>query len=147
MRLRILWVALALLIGVPLAYAAIHLALIEVGQEIAVLHKPAPDGTTPRTRLWIVDAGERSWLHHGYADSHWIRRLETDPVVTLERGGETRRYRARPDPAADPEVHRLLRAKYGFADRLVRFWAGSDSEAGVATGATCRAVPVRLEPL
>jgi hypothetical protein len=58
-----------------------------------------------------------------------------------------REYRALPDRAADPEVHRLLREKYGAADRLVRFWAGTDTETGFATRRTCNAVPVRLEPL
>lgn len=141
----------AVIIGIPvglcIAYAGVHLALIEIGKEIAVLHRWEPDGETTRARLWIVDSGATAWLHHGYPDTPWIRRLETDPVITVERGGQTRRYRATPMPEADAEVHRLLRAKYGFADRLVRFWAGTDSEEGFLTGETCTAVPVRLEPL
>jgi hypothetical protein len=145
--LKKLLVGLGILAGICVAYIAIHLALIEIGKDIVVLHKPTGDGSLTRARLWIVEEGGRTWLHHGYADSAWIQALETDPVVAIERGGETLKYRATPDPAADPQVHRLLRKKYGLADRLVRFWAGTDTDPGVATGGTCRAVPVRLEPL
>ena len=143
--MRTLLIVVGGLVGLVALYAIIHLALIEVGQEIVVLHKRSLDGATSRSRLWIVDEGGRSWLHHGYADSGWIRRLESDPIVEIERDGRTRRYRATPDPEADAKVHRLLRAKYGVADRLVRFWAGTDTQAGFATRATCKATPVRLE--
>jgi hypothetical protein len=140
-----LGIALATLFGICLAYVVIHGVAIEVGQEIVILHKPVGDGEVVESRLWIVDGDGRTWLHHGYADSPWIQEIQQDPIVVVERGGETRRYRAVPDPTADPEVHRLLREKYGFADRLVRFWAGTDTETGFATRDTCQAVPVRLE--
>jgi hypothetical protein len=139
--------ALAAVLGLFLLYAAVHLTLIEVGQEIVVLHKPNPEGPPSRARLWIVDGGGHTWLHHGYAGSYWIQRLAEDPVVKIERGGETLEYRATPDTASDPEVHRLMREKYGFADRLVRFWSGTNTEAGFATRRLCDAVPVRLERL
>jgi hypothetical protein len=121
------------------AYALAHLALIELGREVVVLHKWTPGGTVHKARLWIVDDGRYSWLHHGYPDSEWIRRLETDAVVTIERGGRARRYRAMPDPESHARVHELLREKYGIADRWVRFVTGGT--------ARCSAVPVRLEPL
>lgn len=144
--MRKLFISVGIIAGLVLAYMIVHLALIEVGQEIVILHKQAADGTIREARLWIVDDVGTSWLHHGYADDGWIHRLETDPIIEIERGGELRRYRAQPDPAADPNVHRLLREKYGAADRLVRFWAGTDIAAGFATGEPCTAVPVRLEP-
>jgi hypothetical protein len=139
--------ALAILLGVFVAYAATHLALIELGQEIVVLHKPTAEGEPTRARLWIVDGDGHSWLHHGYAGSYWIQRLQANPIVTIERGGEAREYRATPDTAADPQIHALMREKYGLADRLVRFWSGTHAEAGFATRRNCDAVPVRLEPL
>lgn len=145
--MKALLVLVASLIGLCLAYVIIHLALIEVGQEIVVLHKHEGGGQISRARLWIVGEGETAWLHHGYPDSAWIQRLEVDPVLEIERDGEVRRFRARPDPAADPQVHRLMREKYGFADRLVRFWAGTDTKRGFATRTTCTAVPVRLAAL
>ena len=129
-------VAAAIVLGLCVAYAAAHLALIEVGREVVILHKWTPGGEVHETRLWIVDEGRHSWLHHGYADSEWIRRLATDPIVTVERDGKARRYRAMPDPESHQRVHELLREKYGIADRWVRFVTGGT--------ARCPAVPVRL---
>jgi len=134
---RVIVVA-AIVLGLCVAYALAHLALIEVGREVVILHKWAPGGAVHKTRLWIVDEGRYAWLHHGYPNSAWIRRLETDAMVTLERRGRTRHYRARPDPQAHQRVHQLLRAKYGIADRWVRFITGGTER--------CSVVPVRLEP-
>jgi hypothetical protein len=132
-------VTAAIVLGLCVAYAAAHLALIEVGREVVVLHKWTPGGAVHRTRIWIVDEGRYSWLHHGYADSEWIRRLAADPIVTIERGGKARQYRAIPDPESHQRVHHLLREKYGSADRWVRFVSGGTEQ--------CAAVPVRLEPV
>jgi hypothetical protein len=126
-------------IGLVVVYAVAHLALIELGREVVVLDKWTPAGTTRPTRLWIVDDGAIAWLHHGYSDSAWIGRLERDPVVTIERAGSTRRYRATPDPSSHDRVHQLLRQKYGVADWWVRFVTGSREH--------CPALPVRLEPI
>lgn len=138
---------LGILVALCVAYVVTHLALIEIGQEIVTLYKPTGEDSFREARLWIVDGDGSTWLHHGYADSDWIVRLGNDPIVKIRRDGELREYHGHPDRAADARVHQLLREKYGAADRLVRFWAGSDSEKGVATGATCQALPVRLDPL
>lgn len=132
-------IAAAIVLGLCVAYAAAHLALIEVGREVVVLQKWTPGGAVNKTRLWIVDGGRYSWLHHGDADSGWIRRLAADPIVTIERGGRTQQYRAIPDPESHQRVHDLLREKYGIADRWVRFVTGGTEQ--------CPAVPVRLEPV
>ncbi len=132
-------VSVAIVLGLGVAYVAAHWALIEVGREVIVLHKWTEAGEVKRARLWIVDEGHYSWLHHGDADTAWIRRLAIDPIVTIERGGKTRQYRAMPDPESHQRVHRLLREKYGIADRWVRFITGGMER--------CRAVPVRLEPV
>jgi hypothetical protein len=87
------------------------------------------------TRLWIVDDGDVSWLHG--ADSQWMANLKARPVVEVERAGETHRYHAQPVPGPHPRIHQLLRAKYGLADRWVRF-IGPDTEA---------TMPVRLDRL
>jgi len=76
---RVMVVA-AIVFGLCMAYALAHLALIEVGREVVILHKWTPGGTVHKTRLWIVEEG-RYALHHGYPDSAWIRRLEADPIV------------------------------------------------------------------
>ena len=53
------------------------------------------------------------------------------------REGVPVRYRARVVPGPHPEIHALLRAKYGIADRWVRL-VGADDEF---------AAPVALEPI
>jgi hypothetical protein len=130
------WVAaFAVIAGLCVAYPVAHCALIETGREVIVLRTEEPDGTWLETRLWIVDDGATPWLHG--ADSHWMANLRARPLVKVVRGGETHRYRATPVPGPHPRIHELLRAKYGLADRWVRF-VGPDGES---------TTPVRLERL
>jgi len=129
-------IVLAAVVGLCGAYVLAHWALIEVGREVIVLRTQKPDGGWLETRLWIVDDGGFSWLH-GNAASDWMRNLEARPTVEIERAGETHRYHAQAVPGPHPRLHELLRAKYGVADRWVRF-AGPDKES---------TRPVRLERL
>jgi len=128
-------IALAAIVALCLAYLLAHWGLIEVGREVIVLRTQEADGGWLETRLWIVDDGDVSWLHG--ADSRWMHNLEARPIVEIERGESTNRYRAEPVPGPHPRVHELLREKYGVADRWVRF-IGPDDES---------VKPVRLEPL
>ena len=128
-------VALAVLPVLGVVYVLAHWALIEVGREVIVLRTEEPDGSWLETRLWIVDDGPVSWLHGG--ESRWMHNLEARPIVEIVRGGERQRYRATPVPGPHPRVHELLRAKYGVADRWVRF-VGPDKES---------TMPVRLDRL
>lgn len=130
----ILRVAGLLVVGSVLVVLA-HLALIEVGREVVTLRTPRADGSWQATRLWIVDDGGAAWLHSGGAD--WAQRFAGDPVVEVERGGRILRYRAHAVPGPHPRLHELLRAKYGRADRWVRF-VGPDRADTLA---------VRLDPL
>ena len=133
--MRRIAIVLASVLGFCVAYVLAHWALIEVGREVIVLHTQNPDGSWLESRLWIVDDGGFSWLHG--ADSAWMRNLEARPDVAIERGGEVHRYRAEAVPGPHPRIDELLRAKYGVADRWVRF-VGPDSEITMA---------VRLERL
>jgi len=133
--MRRIAIVLAAAFGLCAAYVLAHWALIEVGREVIVLRTENPGGGWLETRLWIVDDGGFSWLHGG--DSDWMRNLRARPIVEIERGGETHRYRADAVPGPHPKIHELLRAKYGVADRWVRF-VGADNES---------TKPVRLERL
>ena len=110
-------------LGTVLGLAAVaHWALIEHAGEVVVLRTTEPDGSRLETRLWIVDNGGVPYLHGG--DSDWMRNLTARPIVEVERGGTTRRYRATPVwGGRHPRLHELFRAKYGLADRWVRFIA------------------------
>lgn len=127
-------VAVAAIVGLCVVYLIAHAVLIELGREVIVLRTQEPGGSWLETRLWIVDDGEVSWLHG--ADSRWMQNLKERPIVEVERAGETRRFHAQPVPGPHPRVHELLRAKYGIADRWVRF-IGPDNET---------TLPVRLDP-
>lgn len=128
-------IVVAIVVGLCVAYVVAHWALIELGREVIVLRTENRDGGRLETRLWIVDDGGFSWLHGG--DSEWMRNLRARPIVEIERDGETQRYRAYAVPGPHPRLHELLRAKYGMADRWVRF-VGPDNDS---------TTPVRLERL
>jgi hypothetical protein len=123
------------LFGVAALVVAAHMAFIEIGHEVITLRTQRADGTWQKTRLWIVDDGDSSWLHS--AGDAWVKRFEGNPVVEVERGGRIRRYRAQAVPGPHPRIDELLREKYGIADRWVRF-ISPDGE---------KTVPVRLDPL
>jgi hypothetical protein len=124
---------LAVLAAGAMAVAA-HFAAIEWGREAVTLRTQRADGTWQSVRLGAVDAAGAVWVHSGGAD--WLPRF-ANPVVELERGGTTRRHRATPMPGPHARVHELLRAKYGWADRWVRFLGPDDETVCV----------VRLDPL
>ena len=111
-----------------------HFALIEIGREVVTVRTPLPNDGWEQTRLWAVDHDGAVWLHS--AGDAWLARFEGTPIVELRRGGETRRYRARPVPGPHPRIDELLREKYGLADRWVRFLVPCDESV----------VPVRLDP-
>jgi hypothetical protein len=141
-------IVVGIVAGVCVAYVLAHLALIEVGREVAVVYEPTPTGGVRKARLWIVDEGKYAWIHPGNANAQWwVQHIDANPIVEVDRGGEIRRYRAMPDPEAHSKVHRLLREKYGIADVWVRFLAGSDTRSGLLTGEKCKTIPIRLEPI
>ena len=125
-----------IVVGIVVALVLAYYYVAEVGQEVVVLHRWSPGGHPDRTRMWIVDRGKQSWIHHGTADAAWIKRLEDDPVVALERSGSTRSYRAAPDPEAHALVHQLMGEKYGA---IVRALDTSSEQ--------CAVMPVRLEAI
>jgi hypothetical protein len=128
-------IALLAIAGLFVAYAVAHLALIESGREVIVLRTQQPGGGWLESRLWIVDDGDVAWLHG--ADSRWMHNLKASPIVEVVRSGESHRYRATAVPGPHPRIHDLLRAKYGVADRWVRFVRPDDETTA----------PVRLERL
>ena len=131
--MKTLVVALAALIGLAIAVVLAHLAFIEIGREVVTVRTPLPDGGWKATRLWVVDDEGAAWLHS--AGDAWIARFAGDPIVELERHGETHRYRAHAVPGPHARIDQLLREKYGIADRWVRLIAPCNE----------RTVPVRLE--
>jgi hypothetical protein len=114
-------------LGVPgLVAGAVlaHLSVIEIGRDVVVLRVPDDAGNWRSTRLWVVEHDGALWLHS--AGPAWRDRFVDHPVVELDRHGQRSRYQAHPVPGAHPTIDRLLREKYGMADRWVRFIAPDD---------------------
>ena len=136
MTRRILVVVAGVVLAAVLFVLSIFLAS-ELGSELVTLGTVGADGATTETRLWIVDDGGSAWLRAGVPESGWLLRIQANPAVVVERGGTRASFRAVPvfDAVLRDRIHRLMRDKYGWADRwisIVRNGGGS--------------VPVRLDP-
>ena len=106
------------------------------GGEVVVLY--TDDGETEATtRLWVVDDAGAIWLRSGAGgDSGWFQRLEDNPHIGLERGGQRRRYLATPVPEKTARINALMREKYGWRDRVI----------GLTVAGREDAVAIRLVP-
>ena len=116
--------------------AAVTLAALE-GGEVVVISTHGAGNAVRRTRVWIATDGESDWLEANNPSTPWYLDVVANDALTVERGGTTERYRARPLATADghARIRALMSAKYGWADRWVG-WLFSEPES----------VAVRLEP-
>ena len=86
--------------------------------------------------MWIVEDGGVLWLRAGDSGSGWLRRLQQEPEIELERAGDTRPYRAVPVPERGARINQLMAEKYGWAESLISL---IHDEGAI--------VPIRLHPL
>jgi hypothetical protein len=107
----------------------------EYGGEVVVLHTKEGDADKV-THLWVVDDAGFAWLRAGTPGSGWLKRIDANPDVTVERAGQSYHMRAVPvrEPVVRDRIHTLMREKYPFADRLISVMRDGNSS-----------VPVRLE--
>lgn len=131
---RIAWSLIAVL-AVLVAAVAAHFALIETSGDVVVLTTRAPDDSEHITRLWFVEHEGAAWVNAGSADAEWLGRIADKPEVRVALPTGVGQFRAVAVPAAREVILPLMAAKYGTADRWVRFMVGTE------------AVPVRLDPL
>ncbi|MCP5180925.1 MAG: hypothetical protein H6993_05355 [Pseudomonadales bacterium] len=122
-------------IALLILVAAGHMAFIEIGREVVVLSTTDTGGERHQRRLWAVDFDGAVWLHS--TGTSWHALFAQPVTVGLARNGKVSVYRATPVPGPHPEIDRLLREKYGLADRWVRFLAPDDPDVLV----------VRLDPV
>jgi len=127
---------LLVLVAIAIALAGALYALAE-WDEVVILHSRAATGEVQATHLWVVDDAGAAWLRSSGRERGWFVRVTAIPEVELERGDETRAYRAFvvDTPEAASRVTELMRQKYGFADALIEFVEGG-----------WRPVAVRLDP-
>lgn len=112
--LRFVLVIAAMLVAVV---AGITVIATE-GPEVVVLGTRAPGGEIRKTRVWVADAEGASWIEAASPDRAFYADIQRNPMVSLERDGESRPYLATtfPGPEGHEKIRRLLREKYGWAD-------------------------------
>jgi len=128
--LRVLGGLLLLLLALGIAQ---HFAA-ESG-EVVVLTTSDTEGQPHETRLWVVDHEGSAWLRAGADVQAWYGRLLAKPEVEVERGGTRQSFTAVPRLDQQGTVNRLMREKYGWADRFISLLFGRDES-----------VPIRLDP-
>jgi hypothetical protein len=114
----------------PLATAGLLTLYAVEGSEVVVLRTA---GGTRSTRVWIADEAGVPLVEAATPERPFLRDLARDPTVTLVRGGRARRCRAAvlPNPEGHTRVRRLLRAKYGWADRWIALVTDLSRSVGV----------------
>jgi len=127
------------LIGVLLLAGLVFVGAIalagDLGGEVVVLTTYAQGGNPHTTKLWVVDDNGQIWLRAGQPDSDWLRRLQGNDSVQLERNGKVSDYRAVVVPQQRERINRLMAERYGWADQLIGL---------VRDGS--RTQPIRLDP-
>ncbi|MBT7334245.1 MAG: hypothetical protein HN856_07735 [Gammaproteobacteria bacterium] len=136
MRIRNIVIGLLL---IPVAIVGSTYVVSELGGEVVVLHRQVADNSVSPVRVWVVGDAQVQWIEHGAATDFWMQALVADPVLTVEQGGQARRFHAAPDPDNHGHYHRLRAAKYGWADSFIALFSGGTQ--------ACEATPVRLQPL
>jgi hypothetical protein len=127
-------------LGVAVA-AAVAFALVTAlaleGREVVVLETTDAGGAARRTRTWIADDAGSAWVEAANPDRPFLVDVRRDPTLVLERHGARRECRAevQPNPEGHERIRRLLRDRYGWADR----WIGlvADTTHSLAVRLTC----------
>ena len=128
--------ALAIVAALVLGFAAVTLVALE-GREVVVVETSAGDGGTHRTRTWIADDDDGTWIEAANPARPFVADVQRSATLVLERGGVRRSCRAEvlPNPTGHERVRRLLRDRYGWAD----CWIGlvADTHASLAVRVRC----------
>ena len=108
----------ALLAAVLVVLAGLLFAASESG-EVAVATTFDERGDARRTRLWIVDFEGDAYLRAGSPDVGWFARVQANPIIVVERGGESFHALAVIEEHRRAEINALMGLKYGLADMLI----------------------------
>ena len=123
--------------AVATAVFAIVTAVALEGREVVVVETTDGQGRTHRTRTWVADDDAGIWIEAANPARPFVADLRRSSALVLERGGVRRTCRAElvPNPEGHERIRRLLRARYGWADR----WIGllTDTSASVAVKLEC----------
>tara|TARA_B100001167_G_C16503144_1_gene182229 strand:- start:36 stop:458 length:423 start_codon:yes stop_codon:yes gene_type:complete len=139
---KIVYKLIIAFVAVSIFYVSLYFAASELGGEVVQLVRNDSEESTTSIRVWIVDARDQAWIEHGDTNSFWIKRLSSEPEVSLIRGGAEIKYTAITDIGSHEIYHDLRREKYGIADRIIELLSF-----GAAHRNNCTGIPVRLDPV
>ena len=133
---RRLLVALGLVLALAVAFIASIILASETGAEVVTVETEEPEGSTRKTRLWVVDDGDFAWLRAGMGPVPWLDQAARKGTLVMIRGGDREVYAVTvfDDPVSRHHIHAMMREKYGANDRYIDLIRDGD-----------RSVAVRLE--
>ena len=140
--MKIVYKLIIAFVAISIFYVSLNFAASELGGEVVQLIRNDPEGSTKSIRVWIVDARDQAWIEHGDTNSFWVKRLSSEPEVSLIRGGAEIKYTTVTDIDSHELYHDLRREKYGIADRIIELLSF-----GAAHRNNCTGIPVRLDPV
>ena len=140
--MKIVYKLIIAFVAISIFYVSLNFAASELGGEVVQLIRNDPEESTKSIRVWIVDARDQAWIEHGDTNSFWVKRLSSEPEVSLIRGGAEIKYTAVTDIGSHEIYHDLRREKYGIADRIIELLS-----CGAAHRNNCTGIPVRLDPV
>jgi hypothetical protein len=88
---------------------------------VAIVETNTPEGSMRSTHVWYVEPRGALWLEAGTPENGWFLDVQSDPILTIEIEGHSRRYRARPidGPSGHEQIRSVMREKYGLRDQWV----------------------------
>ena len=128
--------ALGAAIAAVIAFAGVTAVALE-GREVVVVETTDAQGGSHRTRTWIADDAGSAWIEAANPERSFLVDVQRDPTLVLERDGARRTCRAHiePNPEGHERIRRLLRDRYGWADRWIAIVA--DTSRSLAVRLTC----------
>jgi hypothetical protein len=124
--------SLIALVGALVAFGVVTLIALE-GREVVVLKTVDPGGHARETRAWIAEENGEPWIEAASPERGFYRDVIAGSAIEIDWRGGLRSYRAAPapNPQGHQKIRRLLRAKYGWADRWIGLLADTSSSIGI----------------
>ena len=115
-----------------LVLGVVTIAALE-GHDVVVLETTTAGGAPRRTRTWIAEDRDGTWIEAASPSRPFVADIRRVPTVVVEANGVRRTCTAEivPNPAGHDRVRRLLRERYGWADRWIGMLTDTHASLGV----------------
>lgn len=124
--------------GIALLLVFGGLTVLEAASsDVAILHTKDIGYQDRYTTLWVVEESRSLWIRAAKPDRKWLAEVRPGTQIRLERYDSEASYKATisRDKVIRERVDRMMREKYGLADRVRELVLGTNT------------VPVRLVPI